>query len=124
MKKYLIISISLAIVLTMGILEQGWISSTFTALENRTKVLIEKCDNETLKKEDVDEVCEWWQKKKETVHIYIRHDVIANFDYYLSAASANAEMGDFYLALPQLRMLLDAAISVPKSFKFAIENIL
>lgn len=123
MKNILLIVASLSVILTLGLLEQGWITDTFNELETKTQQMIDECEDHTLTYESMQKTLDWWQEQKSTVHIYLRHDAIANLDYWLSEAQGHIKYGDYNLAAAQLAIALDASKTIPISFRFRMENI-
>lgn len=121
-----IISIFITIALIFGIsfYESNRVQTTFKELESALFSLYDKTEVGEVTYEDGTAVEEFWEHKKNTLHIWLPHTAILEIDYQLYEAVGYIYVRDYKSALPKIEILIGMCKNIPQSYRFSIENIL
>ena len=116
--------IALLIVVGVSIMEHRYLDKTFNELIEITNVAYEKTENETAVKDDILAVQNFWIEKKRTLHVFIPHNDIKEFDLWISEAVTLVEKKMWEDALSKLEVVLEMSEQIPKTYLLRVENIL
>lgn len=117
------IIITLGLILSAGIYEQKRVKNTFSDFEKVLHALYEKTESSIVTYEDGTATEEFWEKRKNTLHVWLPHTAILEIDYQLYEAVGYIYVRDFDSALPKLEILLGMCENIPQSYRFSLENI-
>ena len=117
------IIISICLLIGGAIAEQIFIKNTFDDIKEEIGEVIEKLEDETATVEDTEKVRDSWVEKKKTLHAFISHNDIKEFDLWLSEAVSYCELGKYDEAKEKLDVALNLANEVPKGYMTRFENI-
>ncbi len=122
--KQIVIILCIIVAVAVGVFfEQKTIKQTFDELGEKTLSCIDKEKNE-VSEIAVTEVYAWWKEKKRTLHAIIPHNDIKELESHFSLAKIYSSEKNNIDALCELEAILDLAVSIPKTYKFAIENLM
>ena len=117
------IIISLGLILTITIYEHRRVKTTFEDFGKVLTTLYEKTEAGEVTYEDGTSAEEFWENKKNTLHIWLPHTAILEIDYQLYEAVGYLYVRDYKSALPKIEILLGMCENIPQSYRFSIENI-
>ena len=117
------IIISLGLILTVTIYEHRRVKTTFEDFGKVLTTLYEKTEAGEVTYEDGTSAEEFWENKKNTLHIWLPHTAILEIDYQLYEAVGYLYVRDYKSALPKIEILLGMCENIPQSYRFSIENI-
>ncbi len=117
------ISVTLVLLVGLGIFEHFFVEKQFDELKTALYVLYDKIEDETAQTTDAESVKTLWNKEKENLHIIVPHTNIANIDYWLSEAIGLIETKKFDLALSKVVVLIDMCEQIPDTYGVSFENI-
>ena len=117
------IIISLGLILTVTIYEHRRVKTTFEDFGKVLTTLYEKTEAGEVTYEDGTSTEEFWENKKNTLHIWLPHTAILEIDYQLYEAVGYLYVRDYKSALPKIEILLGMCENIPQSYRFSIENI-
>lgn len=119
-----------SIIITLGILigiscyESRHIQTTFQAFDQALAALYNKTEAGEVTYEDGTAVEEFWENKKNTMHIWLPHTALLEIDYQLYEAVGYLYVRDYKSALPKIEILRGMCKNIPQSYRFSLENIL
>ena len=117
------IIISLGLILSVTIYEHKRVKTTFEDFGKVLTTLYEKTEAGEVTYEDGTSAEEFWENKKNTLHIWLPHTAILEIDYQLYEAVGYLYVRDYKSALPKIEILLGMCENIPQSYRFSIENI-
>lgn len=123
MKQVILIVCIIAVIAAGIFVEQRVIKTTFDELGEKIASCIET-EKSRPAADEVIEVYGWWKEKKRVLHAIIPHNDIRELESHFSLAKVYATEADNIDALCELEAILDLAVSVPKTYRFAFENVL
>lgn len=118
------IFISLALLLGISFYEIYYVDEEFKEFSEQLETLYEKTENETANRQDAEAVRTSWNKKKETLHVWVPHTDISYIDYWLSEGLSLIYTKDYDEALSKLEVLIEICEKIPGTYTFSWENIL
>ncbi len=118
------ILITLGILIGISIFENKHIQKTFNRFDETLAALYDKTEAGTVTYEDGTAVEEFWEKRKNTLHIWLPHAALLEIDYQLYEAVGYLYVQDYKSALPKLEILRGMCKNIPQSYRFSLENIL
>ena len=117
------ILITLGIVVGVSIWENFRIHTTFSKFEDILTSLYDKTEAGTVTYEDGTAAEEFWEHRKNTLHVWLPHTAILEIDYQLYEAVGYLYVHDYQSALPKMEILLGMCKNIPQSYRFSLENV-
>ncbi len=117
------IAVALSLLVGLGIGEWLSVKNEFSSFQKELQTLYDKTEKEEANGEDARAVQASWEKKKETLHVWIPHSDITRIDDYMSETVRLVAEKEYALALPKIEILLHLAVCLPATYSPAIENI-
>ena len=117
------ILIALGIIVGLSIWEDCRIRSTFSKFESILTSLYDKTEAGKVTYEDGTATEEFWENRKNTLHIWLPHTAIVEIDYQLYEAVGYIYVHDYKSALPKIEILLGMCKNIPQSYRFSFENV-
>lgn len=118
------IFISLALLLGISFYEIYYVDEEFKEFSEQLESLYNKTENKTANRQDAEAVRASWNKKKETLHIWVPHTDISYVDYWLSEGLSLIYTEDYDEALSKIEVLIEICDKIPGTYTFSWENIL
>ena len=118
------ILMTFALILGIVLYENHAIHDTFSSFGETLQALYEKTEAGEVTYEDGTAVEEFWEHKKNTLHVWLPHTAILEIDYQLYEAVGCLYVRDYKSALPKIEILLGMCENIPQSYGFRFENIL
>ncbi len=115
--------VTLGIIIGLSIWENCRIHATFTKFERILTSLYDKTESGKVTYEDGTATEEFWENRKNTLHIWLPHTAILEIDYQLYEAVGYLYVQDYKSALPKIEILLGMCENIPQSYRFSFENI-
>ena len=121
-----IISIIFAtiIILVGAIYENHFVKKHFNELTIAVETIYEKTESETATVSDILSLQKSWEHKKKTLHAFIPHNEIKEFDMWIGETVTLIQYEKYDEALSRLSVVLELAKEVPKTFGLSWANIL
>ena len=123
-KAFITTIVGVAIIVGASIFENAYIEKTFSNFNSAVFEVYQKTENETATKEDVLAVQNLWIKNKKTLHVFIPHNDIKEFDLWISEAVSLVEKKMWEDALSKLEVVIEMTEQIPKTYTHRIANIL
>ena len=123
-KAFITAIVGIAIIVGASIFEHVYIEKTFSNFNNAVCEVYQKTENESASKEDVLAVQNLWIKNKKTLHVFIPHNDIKEFDLWISEAVALVEKQMWEDALSKLEVVIEMTEQIPKTYSLRLENVL
>ena len=117
------ILITLVIIVGISIWENCRIHTVFKKFEEILTSLYDKTEAGIVTYEDGTAVEEFWETRKNTLHVWLPHSAILEIDYQLYEAVGYLYVQDYKSALPKIEILLGMCENIPQSYRFSFENI-
>ena len=117
------IIVTLALIATLSIYEMWYVHSTFNVFHETLESLREKAEKETATLEDGRAIQLFWDKKKETLHVWLPHTILQEVDYQLDEAVGFIYTQSYEDAIPKIEVLIGISEHIPMSYTFAVQNI-
>ena len=118
------IFVTLGVIFCLGFYEETRVKSTFDDFGALVQTLYEKTDAGEVTHEDGVATEEFWESRKNTLHIWLPHTAIQEVDYQLYDAVGCIYVEDYESALPKLEVLLGMCENIPQSYRLSLENVL
>ncbi len=118
------IVVTFAFIFGVVLYENHAIHDTFSSFGKVLQALYEKTEAGEVTYEDGTATEEFWEHKKNTLHIWLPHTAILEIDYQLYEAVGCLYVRDYNSALPKIEILLGMCKNIPQSYGFRFENIL
>lgn len=115
--------VTLGIIVGVSIWENCRIHTTFTKFESILTSLYDKTEAGKVTYEDGTAAEEFWEHRKNTLHIWLPHTAILEIDYQLYEAVGYLYVHDYQSALPKIEILLGMCKNIPQSYRFSFENV-
>ncbi len=116
--------ISLGLLVGVSVYESNRVQTTFAKFDEVLQVLYDKTEAREVTYEDGTAVEKFWEKQKNTLHIWLPHTAIQEIDYQLYEAVGYLYVRDYDSAIPKLEILMGMCENIPQSYRFSLENIL
>lgn len=124
MVKTIISIISVAIILTSGIIyENYYVNKEFSELNFAIERLYEKTISKTAVADDVYAVQKNWLEKKRHLHVFVSHNEIREIELWLAESVVLVKDKEWTDALSKIEVLKELTEQLPKNFTFSIENV-
>ncbi len=117
------IALALALLIGLGVGEWVSVDKEFGEFHEELSSLYDKAEAGVANGEDAKAVQTSWEKKKETLHVWIPHSDITRIDDYMSETVRLVAEGNYSLALPKIEILMHLSNCLPSTYSPAIENI-
>ena len=118
------IFITLGLIFGISLYESNRVKNTFTDFSEVLQILYDKTEAGEVTYEDGTATEDFWENKKNTLHIWLPHTAIQEIDYQLYEAVGYLYVRDYKSALPKIEILLGMCENIPQSYRFSLENIL
>ena len=118
------ILITLALICGVSVYESNRVKTTFGQFEEVLTTLYDKTEAGEVTYEDGTATEQFWENRKNTLHIWLPHSAILEIDYQLYEAVGYLYVRDYDSALPKIEILLGMCENIPQSYRFSFENIL
>ncbi len=117
------ILLSLGAILGLSLYEIDYIHVTFTQFHDILDTLYQKTESHTATYEDGTSVRYYWEKKKQSLHIWLPHTMLQEVDYHLDEAIGYLYNDDYANALAQLEVATELSEEIPRSYALTLPNI-
>lgn len=117
------IFIALALLLGVSFYEIYYVDKKFGEFSEQVETLYEKVENKTATRQDAEAVRTSWNKKKESLHIWVPHTDISYIDYWLSEGLGLIYTEKYDEALSKLEVIIEICEHIPGTYTFSWENI-
>ena len=117
------IFITLAILVGVSAFELFYVEYTFKHFHEILLTLYDKVENASATYEDGLTVQNYWQRKKEILHIWVPHTALQEMDLHLDESIGYIYLQDYPNALPKLEVLIGLSENIPRSYKIGVPNI-
>ena len=115
--------VTLGILIGLSIFELCYVQKSFDEFYEILYVLRQKTDSQTATHEDGIAVRQYWDDKKNTMHVWLPHTSLLEIDLQLDEAIAFLYEKSYADALPKIDVVIGLSLSIPKSYELAIKNI-
>lgn len=125
MKKVVFAFILLAIIVTGGILENAYITRTFSELDDMLHHLEQSIldeDNGAL--EEVRDIANWWEKRRTYIELFAYSPDVRAFSVALGETDGSLECEDYQNALSKCRSLIIMADNIKQLLDFNARDII
>ncbi|MBE7086869.1 MAG: DUF4363 family protein [Clostridiales bacterium] len=113
-----------SVIIFFGVLYEGkHIDNTFNELNLGFHLLYDKIDEQTATSDDVLSIQKLWLEKKKSLHVFIPHTEIKEFDMWLSETVTLVRDKEWADAISKLEVLIELSEQIPLTFKFRLGNI-
>lgn len=125
MKKVVLAVLILVVIIVSGVLENVYITRTFTDLDDKLKNLESsiKEQSETAL-DDIGEINAWWEKKRTYIELFAYSPDVRSFSVALAETEGSLECGDFDNALSKCHSLIVMAHGIKRLLDFNAEDII
>ena len=124
MVKSIITIIIASLLIFVGVMFENYhINRSFSDLNNAFIILYDKVENQTATPDDVYSVQKLWLQKKKSLHTFIPHTEIKEFDMWLSETVTLVRDEEWVDAISKVEVLIELSEQIPNSFKFTLANI-
>ena len=117
------IFVTLGVILGLSITELYQVQKTFSTFEKSLEALYEKTEQEIATHEDGKAVLRFWEKKKNSMYVWLPHTALQEFDYQLNEMLGYLYVEDYQSTIPKIEMLIAMAINIPQSYSIGFENV-
>ena len=117
------ILITLALIFGVSFWEEHRVQTTFADFENILTSLYDKTEAGEVTYEDGTATEDFWENRKNTLHIWLPHTSILEIDYQLYEAVGYLYVHDYKSALPKIEILLGMCKNIPQPYRFSLENV-
>ena len=118
------IFITLGLIFGISLYESNRVKNTFTDFSEVLQILYDKTEAGEVTYEDGTATEEFWENKKNTLHIWLPHTAIQEIDYQLYEAVGYLYVRDYDSAMPKLEILIGMCENIPQSYRVSFENVL
>ncbi len=117
------ILISFALIFGLTFYEIDYVQRVFGAFHTILDTLYQKTESHTATYEDGTSVRYYWEKRKQTLHIWLPHTMLQEVDYHLDEAIGYLYNDDYSNALAQLEVAAELSEEIPRSYALILQNI-
>lgn len=107
-----------------GVYEQAYLKNTFSDFSEKLENVYEKTENETVTESDVKAVQDVWINYKKSLHVFISHNDIKEFDMWIAESLNYVKQKNYGEALDKLEVAIELSQQIPKGYMIKFENIL
>lgn len=122
-KSIITVLISALIFIGGGVYEQIYLSRTFGDFRGRLETVYEKTENETVTPADVKTVQDEWIKHKKSLHVFVSHNDIKEFDMWIAESLNYVKQKNYGEALDKLEVAIELTEQIPKGYLIRFENV-
>lgn len=106
-----------------GVYEQAYLKNTFSDFSKKLENVYEKTENETVTESDVKAVQDVWINYKKSLHVFISHNDIKEFDMWIAESLNYVKQKNYGEALDKLEVAIELSQQIPKGYMIKFENI-
>lgn len=106
-----------------GVYEQAYLKNTFSDFSEKLEKVYEKTENETVTESDVKAVQDVWINYKKSLHVFISHNDIKEFDMWIAESLNYVKQKNYGEALDKLEVAIELSQQIPKGYLIKFENI-
>ena len=106
-----------------GVYEQAYLKNTFSDFSEKLENVYEKTENETVTESDVKAVQDLWINYKKSLHVFISHNDIKEFDMWIAESLNYVKQKNYGEALDKLEVAIEISQQIPKGYLIKFENI-
>lgn len=106
-----------------GVYEQAYLKNTFSDFSEKLENVYEKTENETVTESDVKAVQDVWINYKKSLHVFISHNDIKEFDMWIAESLNYVKQKNYGEALDKLEVAIELSQQIPKGYLIKFENI-
>lgn len=106
-----------------GVYEQAYLKNTFSDFSEKLENVYEKTENETVTESDVKAVQDLWINYKKSLHVFISHNDIKEFDMWIAESLNYVKQKNYGEALDKLEVAIELSQQIPKGYMIKFENI-
>ena len=106
-----------------GVYEQAYLKNTFSDFSEKLENVYEKTENETVTESDVKAVQDLWINYKKSLHVFISHNDIKEFDMWIAESLNYVKQKNYGEALDKLEVAIELSQQIPKGYLIKFENI-
>ncbi len=117
------VALSFALIFGLSYYEIYYVREVFTCFHEILDSLYQKTESHIATYEDGTAVREYWEKEKQTLHIWLPHTMLQEVDYHLDEAIGYLYNDDYANALAQLEVSVELSEEIPRSYAFTLQNI-
>ncbi|MBQ7948485.1 MAG: DUF4363 family protein [Clostridia bacterium] len=117
------IVITLALIVGVSIYDIYYVQTTFQVFHEELRTLKQKTELGDATYSDGLAVRSYWDTKKQIMHIWVPHTVLAEIDYQLDEAIGFLYVQDYVAAIPKIEVILGLSENVPNSYTLHPGNI-
>lgn len=117
------IVITLALIVGVSIYDIYYVQTTFQVFHEELRTLKQKTELGDATYSDGLAVRSYWDAKKQIMHIWVPHTVLAEIDYQLDEAIGFLYVQDYVAAIPKIEVILGLSENVPNSYTLHPGNI-
>ncbi len=117
------ILLSFGIICGLSVYEIWYVQTTFAEFHEILDTLYQKTESHTATYEDGTSVRYYWEKKKETLHVWLPHTMQQEVDYHLDEAIGYLYNDDYSNALAQLEVARELSLEIPRNYSLIPQNI-
>lgn len=122
-KSIITVLISALIFIGGGVYEQIYLSRTFGDFRGRLETVYEKTENKTVTPADVKAVQDEWIKHKKSLHVFVSHNDIKEFDMWIAESLNYVKQKNYGEALDKLEVAIELTEQIPKGYLIRFENV-
>lgn len=122
-KSIVTLIIAALIFATGGVYEQAYLKNTFSDFSEKLENVYEKTENETVTESDVKAVQDLWINYKKSLHVFISHNDIKEFDMWIAESLNYVKQKNYGEALDKLEVAIELSQQIPKGYLIKFENI-
>jgi hypothetical protein len=115
--------VTLGILIGLSIFEVRYVQKSFDEFHEILYALRQKTDSRTATHEDGIAVREYWNDKKNSMHVWLPHTSLLEIDLQLDEAVSFLYEKAYTDALPKIDVVIGLSANIPKSYEMAIKNI-
>ena len=123
MKSTIILLSVLTIVLLASFFENKYVNSKFEYFEQNLNFVIQKAENGEDGIDGLWNIIEWWKEEKHTLHAFVPHDDIKDFDSIMVESYNLLINGENIYAVTKLKKLDNMIRGIPENYRFSFGNI-
>ena len=123
-KTYVSMIVVSLLLIVCAIVGDAHVNKQFNDFNGTAKVLYQKVHEENATPDDVYVLQNEWLKKKKTLHAFISHTEIKEFDMWISECVTLVRDKEWQDAISKVEVIIELAEQIPRGFSFSIENIL
>ena len=115
--------ITLALLVGVSIYENHYVQTTFETFHEKLRILKQKTELGDATYTDGLAIRSYWDNKKQVLHIWVPHTVLAEIDYQLDEAIGFLYLDDHKGAMPKIEVTLGLSENIPHGYKLQLGNI-